>query len=156
MYYAICRFVRRSNNERCPRIRPLTLTEYPGCYLHKHRYNNSHWIYSPCCRTSFYLYCQLLWIYKSDIFKPFFRGVRWYRGVCVNMWTNRTTTTTETIGRHFDAIFVTGCTESCHNDNFQCSQWRKFHQEKSTNRTSRNCSVHKSLYFSHWIPISVC
>ena len=32
------------------------------------------------------------------------------------------------IGRHFDKIFVTGCTEteSCHFDNFQCSQWRKF------------------------------
>ena len=23
---------------------------------------------------------------------------------------------------HFDEIFVTGCTESCHLDNFQCSQ----------------------------------
>ena len=29
---------------------------------------------------------------------------------------------------HFDEIFITGCTESCQNDNFQCSQWRKFHQ----------------------------
>ena len=28
----------------------------------------------------------------------------------------------------FDEIFITGCTESCHNDNFQCSQWWKFHQ----------------------------
>ena len=30
--------------------------------------------------------------------------------------------------RHFDEIFITGCTESCQNDNFQCSQWWKFHQ----------------------------
>ena len=30
--------------------------------------------------------------------------------------------------RHFDEIFVSGYTWSCHNDNFQCSQWRKFHQ----------------------------
>ena len=30
---------------------------------------------------------------------------------------------TETICRHFDAIFITGCTESCHFDNFRCSQW---------------------------------
>ena len=29
---------------------------------------------------------------------------------------------------HFDEIFITGCTESCQNDNFQCSQWWKFHQ----------------------------
>ena len=30
--------------------------------------------------------------------------------------------------RHFDEIVISGCTESCQNDNFQCSQWRKFHQ----------------------------
>ena len=30
--------------------------------------------------------------------------------------------------RHFDEIFITGCTESCQNDNFRCSQWLKFHQ----------------------------
>ena len=30
--------------------------------------------------------------------------------------------------RHFDEIFITGCTASCHFDNFQCSQWWKFHQ----------------------------
>ena len=29
---------------------------------------------------------------------------------------------------HFDEIFITGCTESCQNDNFRCSQWWKFHQ----------------------------
>ena len=27
---------------------------------------------------------------------------------------------------HFDEIFITGCIGSCQNDNFQCSQWRKF------------------------------
>ena len=31
---------------------------------------------------------------------------------------------------HFDKIFVTGCTESCHFDNFRCSQWWKFHQNE--------------------------
>ena len=30
--------------------------------------------------------------------------------------------------RHFDEIFVTGGTESCHFDNFRCSQWWKFHR----------------------------
>ena len=29
---------------------------------------------------------------------------------------------------HFDDIFFTGCTESCHFDNFRCSQWRNFPQ----------------------------
>ena len=29
---------------------------------------------------------------------------------------------------HFDEIFITGCTGSCQNDNFQCSQCWKFHQ----------------------------
>ena len=29
---------------------------------------------------------------------------------------------------HFDEIFITGCTESCQNDNLQCSQWWKFRQ----------------------------
>ena len=29
---------------------------------------------------------------------------------------------------HFDEIFITGCTGSCQNDNFQCSQWLKFRQ----------------------------
>ena len=35
---------------------------------------------------------------------------------------------TETECCHFDEIFITGCTESCHFDNFQCSQWWRFHQ----------------------------
>ena len=29
---------------------------------------------------------------------------------------------------HFDEIFITGCTGSCRNYNFQCSQWLKFRQ----------------------------
>ena len=29
---------------------------------------------------------------------------------------------------HFGEIFITGCTGSCQNDNFQCSQWLKFRQ----------------------------
>ena len=29
---------------------------------------------------------------------------------------------------HFDEILITGCTGSCQNDNFQCSQWWKFSQ----------------------------
>ena len=32
--------------------------------------------------------------------------------------------------RHFDEIWITGCTGSCHFDNFQCSQWWKFHQNE--------------------------
>ena len=40
------------------------------------------------------------------------------------MWTN----ITETEMSSFDKIFINGCTWSCQNDNFQCSQWWKFHQ----------------------------
>ena len=29
---------------------------------------------------------------------------------------------------HFDEIYVTGCIESCQNDNFHYSQWQKFDQ----------------------------
>ena len=32
--------------------------------------------------------------------------------------------------RHFDEILITGCTGSCHFDNFQCSQWLKFRQNE--------------------------
>ena len=31
---------------------------------------------------------------------------------------------------HFDKIFITSCTVSCQNDNFQCSQWWKCHQNE--------------------------
>ena len=37
---------------------------------------------------------------------------------------------TERKCRHFDEILITGCTGSCHFDNFQCSQWWKFHQNE--------------------------
>ena len=42
----------------------------------------------------------------------------------INLWT----WTLERECRHFDEIFVTGCTESCQNDNLRCNQGRKFHQ----------------------------
>ena len=32
--------------------------------------------------------------------------------------------------RHFDKIFIIGCTGSCHFDNFQCSQWWKLHKNE--------------------------
>ena len=37
---------------------------------------------------------------------------------------------------HFDEIFITGYTESCQNDNFQCSQWWKFHQNENISISS--------------------
>ena len=45
--------------------------------------------------------------------------------------------------RHFDEIFITGCTESCQNDNFRCSQWLKFHQND-------NISVSVFVTFTCW------
>ena len=44
---------------------------------------------------------------------------------------------------HFDEIFNTGCTGSCQNDNFQCSQWLKFCQNDDI-----FVSVHQSLLFA--------
>ena len=41
--------------------------------------------------------------------------------------------------RHFDEIFITGCTGSCHFDNFHCSQWWTFHQNEDF-----------SVSVSHW------
>ena len=42
---------------------------------------------------------------------------------------------------HFDLIFITGCTGSCQNDNFQCSQRWKFRQnhEISVSVFMQNC-----------------
>ena len=42
---------------------------------------------------------------------------------------------------HFDEIFITGCTGSCQNDNFQCSQWLKFCQ---------NDDIFVSVNVTHW------
>ena len=40
--------------------------------------------------------------------------------------------------RHFDEIFITGCTGSCHFDNFQCSQWWTFHQNEDFSVSVKN------------------
>ena len=45
----------------------------------------------------------------------------WITVCSISIWLNRKC-------RHFDEIFITGCTESCQNDNFRCSQWWKFRQ----------------------------
>ena len=48
--------------------------------------------------------------------------------------------------RHFDEILITGCTGSCHFDNFQCSQWWKFHQNEDIS-VSVNIKVLSILIF---------
>ena len=45
--------------------------------------------------------------------------------------------------RRFDEILITGCTGSCHFDNFQCSQWWKFHQNEDISVSV----IHRQLYF---------
>ena len=50
-----------------------------------------------------------------------------------NLYSNVTQACTYTLtlkrkSLHFDEMFITGCTGSCQNDNFQCSQWWKFRQ----------------------------
>ena len=52
------------------------------------------------------------------------------RPQCVNMISWSITSTLKRKCRHFDEIFITGCTGSCHFDDFQCSQWWKFHQNE--------------------------
>ena len=49
--------------------------------------------------------------------------------------------------RHFDEIFITGCTESCQNDNFRCSQWLKFHQNDNIS-VSVNTNGTNDLHFN--------
>ena len=41
---------------------------------------------------------------------------------------------------HFDEIFITGCTRSCQNDNFWCSQWWKFHQNENISISLYTCT----------------
>ena len=49
---------------------------------------------------------------------------------CLLFLVVQSTTTLKQKCRHFDEIFITGCTGSCHFDNFQCSQWWTFHQNE--------------------------
>ena len=60
----------------------------------------------------------------------FMTSIIWYHITCnVNEETYHQDTLKRKC-RHFDEIFITGCTGSCHFDNFQCSQWWKFHQNE--------------------------
>ena len=53
--------------------------------------------------------------------------------------------------RRFDEIFITGCTESCHFDNFQCSQWWRFRQNDiSVSVSSPLLFTHKFILFFEW------
>ena len=71
------------------------------------------------------------------------------------MMTSSNGTTLKRKCRHFDEILITGCTGSCHFDNFQCSQWWKFHQNEDIS-VSVNFRVTGPLceeFTSHrWIP----
>ena len=51
---------------------------------------------------------------------------------------------------HFDEIFIIGCTESCQNDNFQCSQWWKFRQNDDIFVSVRTEVFRGSKYFVTW------
>ena len=69
---------------------------------------------------------------------PFYsRDSKWMGNLGFSLWSLEDCTHVATLQlqwplkrkcHHFDEIFVTGCTESCHFDNFRCSQWWKFHQ----------------------------
>ena len=59
--------------------------------------------------------------------------------------------------RHFDEILITGCTGSCHFDNFQCSQWWKFHQNEDISVSVYGIYYHKDveIYPNYWPTWSV-
>ena len=46
---------------------------------------------------------------------------------------------------HFDESFITGCTESCHFDNFRCSQWWRFHQNEDIFVSVMMCAYHDNV-----------
>ena len=52
--------------------------------------------------------------------------------------------------RHFDEIFITGCTGSCHFDNFQCSQWWKFHQNEDISVSVLKCVLSVAPMVLKW------
>ena len=51
---------------------------------------------------------------------------------------------------HFDEILITDCTESCHFDNFRCSQWLKFRQNDdisvSVSRRDEMTAISPTIY----------
>ena len=59
--------------------------------------------------------------------------------------------------RRFDEIFITGCTESCQNDNFQCSQWWKFHQNDNISVSVYICNMYTMYHAAtqHYEPLLV-
>ena len=69
-----------------------------------------------------------------------FMAVKWYP--CHAIWPMWSLTLKRKCC-HFDEIFITSCTVSCQNDNFQCSQWWKCHQNEdisvSVNDNTGSC-----------------
>ena len=53
---------------------------------------------------------------------------------------------------HFDELFVTGCAGSCHFDNFQCSQWRKFRQNNDISVSANNRQLDR--LFNSWFKLT--
>ena len=50
---------------------------------------------------------------------------------------------------HFDEIFIIGCTESCHFDNFRCGQWWRFRQNEDIS-VSVSVMVLNNLSHAEW------
>ena len=56
--------------------------------------------------------------------------------------------------RHFDEILITGCTGSCHFDNFQCSQWWKFHQNEDISVSVNGLLPYAPYLNQRWLIIN--
>ena len=55
----------------------------------------------------------------------------------------------------FDEIFITGCIVSCQNDNFQCNQWRIFHQNFHVCVLGQFYSRPLVHWFSQIVPVAI-
>ena len=54
---------------------------------------------------------------------------------------------------HFDEIFITGCTRSCHSDKFRCSQWWKFSNSPTYSKKTPHSSPEMASYD---VSVTVC
>ena len=65
---------------------------------------------------------------SNTIYGSFLFGNGMYEWTGYRTWLTTYATALKRKCLRFDEIIITGCTGSCQNDNFQCSQWLKFRQ----------------------------
>ena len=117
-----------------------------------------YWL-SPCCVNHYpnpsgllnnMIYTGIRWIHYELLCNH--KGISWYYSYDIHKHR-------EGCVANFTKIPVTGCTGSCHNGNFQCSQWLKFHQNDDISvslKVTLKCSMgfpsseHTSPHWQIW------